>query len=154
MPDDFLREEMAAAKAAIRRLKSRAIYTVKRNTDVRPYIAERPFVSVLGAAAGGIVAGWLVTPRRKTPEEKQRMREMRKSKRHYRASDILLRQVLGAISPAIQAFAAATASSLFHRDGSREAHERHNGEAERAEQPHDQQTTETHQPSPPIRFHE
>ena len=65
MPDDFFaQEQKKMAVDAIKNCCREAWQVVQQDTNLKPLIRERPLASLAAAAAGGLVAGYLLTPPR------------------------------------------------------------------------------------------
>jgi len=140
MPDqDFFAEEARLARSALRNLAKETQAKVQKHSDIRPLIKNRPWVSLLSAFAGGLVGGYLVTPPRPSPEEKQRNREEKRQKSQQRkakkqsTSGRIEQQLANAVTPALRTFAATAAGALFHNFQQGAAHS--NGHAPAAQQP-------------------
>jgi hypothetical protein len=112
---DFFKEETQAALNAIKRRSVQTLDSLKKNTDLRPWIRQRPKASLAAAAAGGLVAGYLLTPPRKSEQQKQRERAVRAGRPDGRRtfSSHLESEVFRAIRPALRAFAASAAGVLL-----------------------------------------
>lgn len=115
MPEqDFFAEEAKMARSALRNLVKQTGQKVQEDSDVRPLIRQRPWIALLAAAGGGLVTGYMVTPPRLSPEEKRRLRAIRKSRSKKHKGHHLQKQFASAFSPALRTFAATAAGALFH----------------------------------------
>lgn len=130
MPEDFFAEETRNARQALRNLTRQTGEAIKRDVDISPLIAKRPFVSVAAAAAGGAVAGFLLTPRRKSPEAKAILRVLRdqrhahkKEGKEHDSGHGVLNTVVDALKPALNTVAASVAGMIFHNVRDSRAHD-------------------------------
>lgn len=116
MPEDFFQQEQKAALQAMKNCCREAWQVVQQDTNLKPLIRKRPLVSLAAAAAGGLVAGYLLTP----PQGGRPKREPREGgeregkKRRHRGFLVTLEDELaGAITPTLRTLAASTAGALF-----------------------------------------
>lgn len=117
MPEDFFAEEARIARQALRNLTMDTAKTLQRDADIRPLVTKRPWASLAAAAGGGLVAGYLLTPRRKSAEEKARLRaiklEHRMDKKAESSGGGILGSLVDAVKPAINTLAASAAGMIF-----------------------------------------
>lgn len=126
---DFFTEEAKMARSALRNLVKDTGKKLQKDGDVRPLIQQRPWISMLAAAAGGMVTGYLVTPPRLEPEEKRRLRAIRKHRKHGHPHRFQ-KKLTDAVTPALRTFAATAAGALFQNfNHGGEEHEHHPGGA-------------------------
>lgn len=118
MPEDFFTEEARIARQALRNLAMETGKTLQRDADIRPLITKRPFASLAAAAGGGLVAGLLLTPRRKSAEEKARIRALRQEAHAQKkvaetSGHGLMGSLVDAVKPALNTLAASAAGMIF-----------------------------------------
>ena len=65
--DNFFRQETQATLDAIKRRTLKIAGSLKTAGGLSPWIQQRPFTSVLAAAFGGLVTGYLIVPPRPQP---------------------------------------------------------------------------------------
>jgi hypothetical protein len=117
--EDFFQQQTRWVLDAMKRRTLETVDSVKKNTDVRPWIRQRPTTSVLAAAAGGLVAGFLATPNRRATEARrakaveQALRHAGQQQRHHSFASHLETEVFRTLRPALRAFAASAAGMLF-----------------------------------------
>ncbi len=121
---DFFSEEARMARAALRNLVKQTGEKLQQDSDPRPLIRQRPWISLLAAVGGGMVAGYMVTPPRIDAEEKRRLRALRKLRKR-RSADRLQKSIVGAIAPALRTFAATAAGALVHNFQQASNHNNH-----------------------------
>ena len=62
MPDDFFAEEQKTAIRAMANCCRESWQVIKQDTNLEPLIRKRPLISLAAAAAGGLIAGYMLTP--------------------------------------------------------------------------------------------
>ncbi len=64
MPDDFFTQQQKMATRAMVKCCSETWQVIEQDTNIKPLIRKRPLASVAIAVAGGLAAGYLLTPSR------------------------------------------------------------------------------------------
>lgn len=140
MPEDFFAEEARIARKALRHLTMDTGKTLQRDIDIRPLVAKRPWASLAAAAGGGLVAGYLLTPRRKSAEEKARLRAIKHEHRVEKKAESsggILGSLVDAVKPALNTLAASAAGMIFQNVQNTAAEQgAQHGAKEAAEQVH------------------
>lgn len=128
MPEDFFTEESRRARSALRQAVKEAGQSLQEKSDISPLVRQRPFISLAAAATGGAIAGFLMIPKRRTPEEKAKRRQDKQEKKrqegqkeqklhkqeHQGILGLLQVQLMHALTPALRSFASSAAGSVFH----------------------------------------
>jgi hypothetical protein len=121
--EDFFTQETRMARAALTSLLQQTRERINQHTDIRPLIRRRPWSSLLAAFSGGMVSGYLLTPRPRSAAEKAARKEEKKKAAqahpHRTAAESIQEHLIASLTPAIGAFASAAAAALFHH---RETH--------------------------------
>lgn len=114
---DFFQEQTQLALNAIKRRSMQTLNSLEKAADLRPWIQQRPKASLAAAAAGGLVAGFLLTPSPNKPlKQKDIERAVAKAtqtQRHQTFASHLESEVFRALRPALRAFAGSAAGALF-----------------------------------------
>ena len=114
MLDDFFRQEQKMAIRAMVNCCSESWQTIEQDTNIEPLIRKRPMTSLAIAAAGGLAAGYLLTPSRRRKHDHD-LHSNGRTHEHHNLLALLERQLVRAIVPVLQTFAA-TATNVALSD--------------------------------------
>lgn len=102
--EEFFAQQTRLVLGAMRARTAERFAAAKGIADPLPWIRERPITSVVAAAVGGAVAGFLMIPKAQAAPPKPR---------HHPLVAHLEVEMLRAIRPFLQSFAASAATSLI-----------------------------------------
>lgn len=116
MPDDFFAEEQKMAVRAMINCCRESWQIIERDTNITPLIRKRPLASLAAAAAGGLVAGYLLTPPGSTKPQPPPRNHKRNGKAKPQHKGFLIRleqELTHAVVPVLRTFAASSAGAMF-----------------------------------------
>lgn len=116
MSSDFFAQEQKMATRALINCCSEAWQVIEQDTNIKPLIRKRPLTSVAVAAAGGLVAGYLLTPRRGGRRRSAAKRDTSAGGVHPEHHGLLVtleKELASAIMPALRTLAVSTAGMVF-----------------------------------------
>ncbi|GEM_PF-5432800 len=116
MPDDFFAQEQKMATRALLTCYREAWQAIEQDTKIKPLIQKRPLTSIAVAAAGGLVAGYLLTPRRGRRPASPPPANLSPSAvrpEHHGLLVTLEKELASAIMPALRTLAVSTAGMVF-----------------------------------------
>ena len=138
MPDDFLAQEQKMAVRALKNCYRDAWEAIEQDTRITPLIRKRPWSSLAVAVAGGVMAGYLLLPRRG-------MRSMRAThsgvdagemgQKHRGFRSVLERELVRAVVPMLRVLAASAGRIIFGDPSHGAAHEESADETQQRVQP-------------------
>lgn len=116
MPDDFFAEEQKTAIRAMANCCRDAWQTIEQDTNLKPLIRKRPLASLAAAAAGGLIAGYMLTPppNRKAQQGPRNQKRNGKARPEHKGFLVRLEEELShAVVPVLRTFAASSAGAMF-----------------------------------------